>query len=92
MTTIARYPEFSSVHLEHREEVERVLSTMARPVAEWTFANLYLFRGAHGYRFELESQLEIPDPACLLTRDQRGELWSVRQVSTIDPQAFLSGQ
>lgn len=50
MAVIPVYPDFSPVLPEHREEVEEVLARMDRPISEWSFANLYLFRKAHDYR------------------------------------------
>lgn len=50
MTAIPVYPDFSPVSRECRDEVEGVLARMERPISEWSFANLFLFRKAHDYR------------------------------------------
>ena len=47
---IPSFPDFEAVDLPHREEVGRVLASMERPISEWSFSNLYLFREAHAYR------------------------------------------
>jgi hypothetical protein len=46
---IPAFPDFCGVELSHREEVAGVLGRMSRPISEWTFTNLYLFRKAHEY-------------------------------------------
>ncbi len=47
---IPAFPDFAAIELGHKEAVEEALRAMARPIAEWTFTNLFLFRNAHGYR------------------------------------------
>ena len=47
---IPEYPEFAPLELAHGQEISAFLSGMERPVSEWSFANLYLFRAPHGYR------------------------------------------
>lgn len=48
--TIPEFPEFAPIELSHKPEVDAALAAMERPISEWSFANLYLFRDAHKYR------------------------------------------
>ena len=47
---IPAFPDFAPVELAHKDDFDRVLRTMERPISEWSFANLYLFRLVHDYR------------------------------------------
>lgn len=46
---IPRFPEFAPIDLGHLGEVAGILSEIDRPVSEYSFANLFLFREAHRY-------------------------------------------
>lgn len=47
---IAEYPRFSELAIDQRPELHPRFQTLAEGVSEFTFANIYLFRNAHGYR------------------------------------------
>lgn len=47
---LPQFPIFAPIELAHADEVREVLDAMERPISEFSFANLYLFRAAHDYR------------------------------------------
>lgn len=47
---LPQFPIFTPIEVGHRDEVGAALGAMERPVSEFSFANLYLFRAAHDYR------------------------------------------
>lgn len=51
--TIPIYPAFAPFELGLRQALDPVLKSLEPEISEFTFANLYLFRQAHGYRVSL---------------------------------------
>ncbi|HUX38528.1 MAG TPA: phosphatidylglycerol lysyltransferase domain-containing protein, partial [Rectinemataceae bacterium] len=47
---IPSYPEFAAISLDMREELLPALNQTPDGISEFTFSNLYLFRGTYGYR------------------------------------------
>lgn len=56
---IPLFPEFTDLTLEARGELHPFIRSLEPEVSEFTFANLYLFRGVHNYRL---SMLEDKNP------------------------------
>lgn len=47
---IAQYPAFSEISADMRPVLHPMFKTLAEGISEFTFANIYLFRGVHEYR------------------------------------------
>jgi hypothetical protein len=47
---IPEYPEFAPIALDMRDELYPALNMTPDGISEFTFSNLYLFRGTYGYR------------------------------------------
>src|SRR3990167_9290515 len=47
---IPDYPEFSKLTIELRKQLHPLFQNLQNGISEFTFANLYLFRGTHNYR------------------------------------------
>lgn len=50
---IPQYPDFTGLKLEARALLDARFKYLGPEISEFTFANLYLFRGAHGYAVSL---------------------------------------
>jgi uncharacterized protein len=50
MSTVPIYPEFAPVSLAMRDDLYPALNMITDGISEFTFSNLYLFRGTYGYR------------------------------------------
>ena len=60
MTVIADYPVFSEISMEMRPDLHVRFKALAEGISEFTFANIYLFRGAHNYRISrLDGELFV---------------------------------
>jgi len=64
---IPKYPEFTGITLEAREEVHPYLKSLEPQVSEFSFANLFLFRGAHNYRLSI-----LKDNSPVIAGNDRG--------------------
>ena len=63
---IPDYPEFTALSLDLRPELHPRFQQLPDGVSEFTFANLYLFRGDHQYRI-----IRLPEDLILITgRDE----------------------
>jgi hypothetical protein len=47
---LPRYPESTDLTLEHRSLLHPLFGQLREGISEFTFANIYLFRGLHNYR------------------------------------------
>ncbi|MDR2842731.1 MAG: phosphatidylglycerol lysyltransferase domain-containing protein [Spirochaetaceae bacterium] len=53
---LPRYPEFTSISLDLKNDMQTELSKTVDGVSEFTFANLYLFRARYNYQISSDSQ------------------------------------
>jgi len=56
---IPSYPEFADISLDMRDELLPALNQIPDGISEFTFSNLYLFRGTYGYRLSRVSDRVI---------------------------------
>jgi tetratricopeptide (TPR) repeat protein len=73
---------FTGVHLRRLDGAVARKHAMRHRGGFWE-VEIPLSPGSHLYRFEIESQLQVPDPAALEVRDRGGALWSVRAVEAV---------
>jgi hypothetical protein len=50
---IPKYPDFVKLGMEHREEVEEWLSNYPPVISEYTFTNLFIWKGRGGYELSI---------------------------------------
>lgn len=65
---ISSYPDFTRLELAVREVLHPRFKALCPVVSEFSFANLYLFRGAHDYKVSL-----LPDGNPVIAGADRGE-------------------
>lgn len=51
--------KIEQLHLNHRETLQPLLKSISSPISEYSFANLYLFRGIHQYHVIFDKEILI---------------------------------
>lgn len=82
---IPLFPEQAELGLEMREQLHPLFRGLTEGISEFTFANLYLFRQAHGYRV-----CRLADGTVLFSGVDNGEQFFMLPFGLPDP-ATLSG-
>jgi len=65
---IPKYPESTEITMELRPELHPHFQKLSEGIAEFSFANIYLFRELHNYRI---SRFEEEDDICITGRDNQ---------------------
>lgn len=82
MTRIPAFPEFREIRLDDAGEFRAVFQALEPEVAEYTFANLFLFRRAHEYGVS-----RLGGRLLVLGRSYRGEIYAFPPLGAGDIEA-----